>query len=240
MLNPFFLLLPPPLVSPLLSFRPPTGLGSTSLLHLHFPYFSHSITPFPPISISVLLPSPACLPRAWAFRSVCHWKFRHAAVIFFFWSCCFVVIRLSSLSHPFLFLPFHQPRPSPPQHHCWSWLSAASRQNVTSLPLLLLPPLPILTLFHLTWLFTHWCSDAKVTNSQQNAVCFSWCALEILQEETFFMVCVQLVFDSARSQGPPVQENLNRNMEICLHFFLKVQTSKDVAESFQQGRSLFC
>lgn len=51
------------------------------------------------------------------------------------------------------------------------------------------------------------------------------------------MVCVQLVFDSAWSQGPPVQENLNRNMEICLHFFL--QTSKDVAESFEDGRSLF-
>lgn len=56
------------------------------------------------------------------------------------------------------------------------------------------------------------------------------------------MVCVQHVFDSTWSQGPPVQENLNRNMEICLHFLLNlmVQTSKDVAGFFLIRTEFIC
>lgn len=106
-----------------------------------------------------------------------------------------VLASNSPVSRQFLFLPFYQPRLSHPQHHCWSWIFRSFQANVFNLPLLL-PSLSLLTLFHLTWLFTHWCSDAKVMNSQQNAVCFNWRTMEILQEETFFMVCVQHVFIS--------------------------------------------
>lgn len=87
----------------------------------------------------------------------------------------------------FSFCPFTSlvfPSVSNPQHHCWSWILCCFEANVSSLPLLF-PSLAVLTLFHLTWLFIHWCSDAKVMNSQQKAVCFNWCTLEILQEETW-------------------------------------------------------
>lgn len=164
----------PLLLYPLFSPSTPTGLKSTSLLHLPFPYFSHSITPFPPISISVCLPSHACLPHAWAFHSKSAIENSDMQKNLTSFS-----IKLSSVSHPFLFLPFYQPRLSHPQHHCWSWILCSFQANVGNLPLLL-PSLPILTLFHLTWLFTHWCSDAKVMNSQQNVVCFNWRTLEIL------------------------------------------------------------
>lgn len=61
-----------------------------------------------------------------------------------------------------------------------SWILSSFQANLP----LLFPSLSVLTLFHLTWLFIHWCSDAKVMNSQQNAVCFNWWTLETLQEAT--------------------------------------------------------
>lgn len=194
MLNTFLLLISPPMY-PLFSPSTPTWLDSTSLLHLQFPYFSHSITPVPPISISLFLSAfhpILCLPPTCLSLSlkVCHWKFRHEKK-----KKKTVLASNSPVSRQFLFLPFYQPRLSHPQHHCWSWIFRSFQANVFNLPLLL-PSLSLLTLFHLTWLFTHWCSDAKVMNSQQNAVCFNWRTMEILQEETFFMVCVQHVFIS--------------------------------------------
>lgn len=189
MLNAFLLLISPPPVSPLLSFHPhraQLNLSPSSPFSIFLTlYYSLPAHPY------FCLPSIPCLPPTCLSLSlkVCHWKFRHAKNLTSF------SIKLSSVSHPFLFLPFYQPRLSHPQHHCWSWILCSFQANVGNLPLLL-PSLPILTLFHLTWLFTHWCSDAKVMNSQQNVVCFNWRTLEILQEETFFMVCVQHVFIS--------------------------------------------
>lgn len=81
MLNTFLLLISPPMY-PLFSPSTPTWLDSTALLHLQFPYFSHSITPVPPISISLFLSAfhpILCLPPTCLSLSlkVCHWKFRH-------------------------------------------------------------------------------------------------------------------------------------------------------------------
>lgn len=200
-----------------------TGIDSTSLLHLHFLYFSHSRT----AHFYFCLPSILCLPPTFLSLSVkvCHWNFICAK-----WKKFSFSTTLSSVSHPFLSLPFYQPRLSHPQHHCWSWILCCFQANAANLPLLL-PSLPILTLFHLTWLFTHWCSDTKVTNSQQIPVCFNWRTLEILQEETgeaHFSWSVRgtslLVFDSTWSWWPLVQKNLNINMKICLHFLPKCKT----------------
>lgn len=118
MLNPFFLLLSPPLVSSLLSFHPPRGsarpLSFISIFQISHTLLLPSRPSLFPLAFHPLLASHVLEPVATENSDM--------QPLYFFWSCCFVVIRRSSLSHPFLFLPFHQPRSSHPQHHCWSWI----------------------------------------------------------------------------------------------------------------------
>lgn len=156
-------LLPPPQRS--------TG-PSSSLFSIFLPlYYSlHTHLYFYPPSV----PYSPCLPHPWAFRST------PAIEISFKLYLLVLSVPLSFRTHRSLrrFCPFTN-LVSRPRHHVGPGSSPASRQTFLSSFLL-----SVLTLFHLTWLFIHWCSDAKVMNSQQNAVCFNWCTLETLQEAT--------------------------------------------------------
>lgn len=154
-------LLPPPQRST----GPPSSLFSIFLplyysLHAHLYFYPPSV-PYSP-----------CLPHPWAFHSTpaIEISFKHYLLV--------LSVPLSFRTHQSL-LSFYQPHVSSTTSR-WSWILYSFQANLP----LLYPSLSVLTLFHLTWLFIHWCSDAKVMNSQQNAVCFNWCALETLQEAT--------------------------------------------------------